>query len=261
MDKIVSEERNPFVGRRLEKNEVHIWRLEPEPSVDLSRYFGLLDGNERDRAQRFRFPHLTRSFIVDHGRLRLILGAYAGLNPEELVFVTNEFGKPEIANTEHAKQAGSLRFNLSHTAGLTLLAVCLDAPLGVDVEAVRPMSDWQEVARSHFSPREIAALHSAPVPDRQNAFFRCWTRKEAFLKANGHGLSMPLDSFTVSLTLGESPALLACAWDPGETSRWSLVSLSLGPEFAGALAIQRGEWKIQFLDWAAQTGSNRSETS
>jgi 4'-phosphopantetheinyl transferase len=113
------------------------------------------------------------------------------------------------------------------------------------------MDDWQEIARSHFALREIAALHGFDESDRQNAFFRCWTRKEAFLKANGRGLSMPLDSFTVSLAPEEFPALLDCAWAPQEISRWSLVSLDLGPEFAGALAIQCGEWKIRFFDWAA----------
>ncbi|HEX3470576.1 MAG TPA: 4'-phosphopantetheinyl transferase superfamily protein [Silvibacterium sp.] len=229
---------------RLEKGEVHIWRLEPEPAVELSHYFHLLDRGEQDRAGRFRFQHLTRSFIVDHGRLRLILGAYTRSNPEDLVFSLNKFGKPRLEDLD-----SGLRFNLSHTEGLTLLALCLDAEIGIDVEAVRPMEDWQEVARSHFSIRENDALKSTIRSDRQNAFFRCWTRKEAFLKANGHGLSMPLDSFAVSLAPEEFPALLDCAWDPHETSRWLLFSLELGQKFIGALAIENHEWKIRSFDW------------
>ena len=234
---------------RLEKGEVHIWRLEPEPAVELARYFRLLDRDEQDRAGRFRFQHLTRSFIVDHGRLRLILGAYTQSHPEDLVFSLNKFGKPCLDGPHRG-----LHFNLSHTEGLTLLALCLDSEVGIDVEAVRPMEDWREVAQSHFSARENKALHSTIESDRQKAFFRCWTRKEAFLKANGCGLSMPLDSFAVSLAPEEFPALLDCAWDPHETSRWSLFSLALGENFIGALALENREWKIRFFDWAALAG-------
>ena len=108
---------NPPVGDqnpacRPGDNEVHIWRLEPEPLVDLSRYSDLLSSDEQQRAARFRFPHLTRNFIVDHGRMRLILGAYTGIAPRDLVFTFNEFGKPELAN-----DSASIRFNLSIQTG------------------------------------------------------------------------------------------------------------------------------------------------
>lgn len=231
----------------LEDGEVHIWRLRPEPSVELSRYFQILSDDEQNRARRFRFSHLTRNFIVDHGRLRLLLGAYTQSRPEDLVFAENSFGKPQLTNHR-------LRFNLSHTDGLSLLAVCLRSEVGIDVEAVRPMVDWAAVAQSHFSPNEYAALHSTIESDRQNAFYRCWTRKEAFLKADGHGLSMPLDSFAVSLAPEEFPELLSCEWDSREPSRWSLVSLALGPHFIGALAIERRDWKIRIFEWAALAG-------
>ena len=227
-------------------NEVHIWRLEPEPLVDLSGYSDLLSGDEQQRAARFRFPHLTRNFIVDHGRMRLILGAYAGVAPRDLIFTFNEFGKPELADV-----SASLRFNLSHTNGLSLLALCLDSPVGIDVEAVRPMNDWSDIAQSHFSQSEIAALQETAEADRQNAFFRCWTRKEAFLKAHGRGLSIPLDSFAVSLDREETPSLLECKWDPEETRRWSFVSLDLGAQFAGALAVRGKDWSVRHFDWIA----------
>ena len=231
---------------RLEENEVHIWRLEPEPLVDLSRYSDLLSSDEQQRAARFRFPHLTRNFIVDHGRMRLILGAYTGVAPRDLGFAFNEFGKPELAN-----DSTSLRFNLSHTNGLSLLALCLDSPVGIDVEAVRPMDDWSDIAQSHFSQSEITALQETAEADRQNAFFRCWTRKEAFLKAHGRGLSIPLDSFAVGLDREERPALLECKWDPEETKRWSFLSLDFGAQFAGALAVRRRNWKVRHFDWIA----------
>jgi 4'-phosphopantetheinyl transferase len=250
MGDLRSEEYNPAAGRRLEKSEVHIWRLDPEPDADLTRYLRILSSEERDRAARFRFPHLTHNFITDHGRLRLILGAYAQIDPEDLRFAVNEFGKPEIANG-----FVSLRFNLSHTQRLSLVAVCREAAIGIDVEACRPMPDLEEIAKSHFSRREIAALQETIEPDRQNAFFRCWTRKEAFIKAQGRGLSIPLDSFAVSLGPEAFPAILECAWDPEEPARWQLFSLPLDEGFMGALAITRGEWTITAFPWA---GENRN---
>jgi len=229
----------------LDDGEVHIWRLQPESAADLSRYSQLLSHEEQDRASRFHHPHLTRNFVVDHARLRLILGTYTRSSPADLVFTANKFGKPELANP-----ASSFRFNLSHTEGISLLAVCRDSPVGIDVEAARPMNDWRNVADCHFAPQELTALLDTPGFDRQNAFFRCWTRKEAFLKAHGRGLSIALDSFAVSVANEDFPQLLECAWDRNEIERWSLFSLDLGPQFIGALAILRSEWKIRSFDWS-----------
>jgi 4'-phosphopantetheinyl transferase len=208
-----------------------------------------LGRDERERAARFRFPHLTRNFLVNHGRLRLILGAYSGIAPEDIAFSMNEFGKPELANAAASGPHGRLRFNLSHTEGLALLALCRGADVGTDVEAVRSMSDFELIAESHFSESEVAALQAFDAGERQRAFFRCWTRKEAFLKAHGRGLSIPLDSFAVSLAEEERPALLECRWDPAETARWSLFSLDPEPGFIGALAIERGDWQIDTFEW------------
>jgi len=242
-------ERNPAAQRALAGGEIHLWRLRPEPDADLARYLRMLGAEERDRAARFRFPHLRHNFTSDHGRMRRILSAYAGIAPEDLVFQANEYGKPELANREAADLPGRLRFNLSHTEGMTLLALCIDSDLGVDVEAVRPMSDLELIARSHFSASEIAALEAVDASERQQAFFRCWTRKEAFLKAHGSGLSIPLDSFAVSLADEETPTLLECRWGPGENQRWSLFSLDPGKEFIGAVAVGRGDWRIHWFDW------------
>lgn len=181
--------------------------------------------------------------------MRLILGAYTGIAPEDIAFNVNEFGKPELANAAASGPEGRLRFNLSHTEGLTLLAVCREADLGVDIEAARPMRDLELIAQSHFSETEVAALQAVDPAERQRAFFRCWTRKEAFLKAHGRGLSIPLDSFAVSLAEEETPALLECRWDPAETVRWSLFSLDPEPNFIGALAIERGDWGICMFEW------------
>jgi 4'-phosphopantetheinyl transferase len=173
--------------------------------------------------------------------------------PEDIAFNVNKFGKPELANAAASGPEGRLRFNLSHTKGLTLLALCLGADVGVDTEAVRSMADLELIAESHFSESESAALQAIDPAERQRAFFRCWTRKEAFLKAHGRGLSIPLDSFAVSLAEEETPALLECRWDPAETMRWSLFSLDAEPDFIGALAIERGDWRISVFKWGETT--------
>jgi 4'-phosphopantetheinyl transferase len=229
---------------RLRSHEIHVWKLGPEPDANRTRYFSLLSREEQDKAQRFRFEHLTHSYVLDHGRLRQILAAYTHVAAEDLVFAASEYGKPRLATP-----ADGLRFNLAHTNGLALIALCLDSEIGVDVEAVRPMEDWRDIAQSHFSPREHDALLRTPESDQQNAFFRCWTRKEAFLKANGFGLSKPLDAFSVSIAEEDFPVLLDCAWDAGEPGRWSLMSLPLEVPFAGALAVERGDWTISGFEW------------
>ncbi len=243
---------------RLEPGEVHLWMLHPEPNVDLAPWLRLLSPAEQQRAARFHFPHLTRNFIADHARLRLILGAYTQTAAGDLTFSENAYGKPRLQNP-----ASPVHFNLSHTAGLTLLALCLNSELGLDVEAIRPMDDWRDVARSHFSASENDALHRTAEADRQHAFFRCWTRKEAFLKASGEGLSRPLEAFSVSLDREAFPAFLSCAWDESETTRWSLVSLDPGPGFAGALALRSREpqnpWVIRTFNGAALSPNPHTE--
>lgn len=232
---------------RLGAGEVHLWKLEPVTVQQPEHWLGLLDAEEQARAARFRFAHLTQNFIADHARLRILLGHYLATAPKKLRFTKNAYGKPALAHPETR-----LRFNLSHTAGFTLLAISLDHELGVDVEAVRPMEDWQEIAASHFSAAENAELRSFDASDRNDAFFRCWTRKEAFLKASGEGLSKPLDAFSVSIANTTYPRFLSCEWNPEETQRWMLVSLDLGAGFAGALALhpRNGEelWQVVLLD-------------
>ena len=240
----------PAARHTLAHGEVHIWKLETEPKADLEPYSRLLSPEEQNRAARFRFPHLTHNFVVDHGRMRLIIGSYTGIAPEDIAYSVNEFGKPELANPEAADLPGRLRFNLSHTEGLALLAVCLDADIGVDVEAVRAINDLKLIAQSHFSPREIAALQDFAPAEQQLAFFRCWTRKEAFLKAHGQGLSIPLDSFAVSLAEEDRPVLLDCRWKPEEVNRWSFFSLDPGRGYASALAIEGAQWRICWALWA-----------
>jgi 4'-phosphopantetheinyl transferase len=236
---------------QLAAGEVHLWKLEPLTGLQPSSWLSLLDAEEQARASRFRFPHLTHSFVADHARQRLLLGHYTQTAPAAIRYQQNNYGKPSFASPE-TNVVTPVHFNLSHTEGMTLLAVCLDHELGVDVEALRPMDDWEEIAATHFSAAENAELRSFDAADRSHAFFRCWTRKEAFLKASGEGLSKPLDAFSISIARTSDPSFLACEWNPEETKRWILKSLSLGEGFTGALALQHRNgaepWKIVVFD-------------
>jgi 4'-phosphopantetheinyl transferase len=230
----------------LKAHDVHLWTLAPR-SEEVAEYTSLLSLKEMDRAQRFRYPALFERFVSDHGRLRLLLAAYLDADPRGLLFLENDQGKPRLSGPDCR-----LRFNMSHTQGLTMIAVCLDAELGVDVEVMRPIEDRDAIAEQHFSPMESQALQAQPAAERDAAFLRCWTRKEAYIKARGQGLSLPLDQFAVSLAPHDRAALVHCAWDEHEPYRWMIEHLQPMPGYIGALAIEQGSWSMLHFTWPSQ---------
>jgi 4'-phosphopantetheinyl transferase len=235
----------------LKVQEVHLWAL-PSGTKEIVDYTSLLSSMEMDRARRFRFSDLSERFVLDHGRLRLLLGAYLEIDPRSLVFAENKQGKPRVSLSDCR-----LRFNMSHTRGLTMIAVCLDAELGVDVEELRVIEDRDAIAASHFSPLESHTLQAQPEEERDKAFLRCWTRKEAYIKARGEGLSLPLDQFAVTLSSGDRPALLHCAWDEREPQRWRIEHLQPTAAHVGALTIEQGNWSFLHFIWPA--GNQRQQ--
>jgi 4'-phosphopantetheinyl transferase len=172
----------------------------------LERLSEMLSPEERARADRFHFRRDRDRFVVRHGMLRSILGAYLHLDPRDLRFSLNQHGKPALTDT-----GGGLSFSLSHSNALAVYAIGPGPRLGVDVELLRPMPAQRDVAECFFSSREVAALRSLPAPLQSVAFFTCWTRKEAYVKATGEGLTCPLDQFDVSLAPDEPAALLTTA--------------------------------------------------
>ena len=213
---------------------VHAWRasLEAPPDV-LQQYRDTLIGNEVTRADRFCFERDCTRFTVAPGVLRAILGRYLHRDPACLRFRYNRFGKPEI---DIAQGAVSLCFNMSHSADLALYAVALGREVGVDVEEVRDGVEYAPIAAYAFSPNENEALRMLTPHQRTAGFFNCWTRKEAYIKARGMGLSLPLNQFDVSLVPGEPAALLRTIGEPEAVRNWSLQELALGPDFIGAVA-------------------------
>jgi 4'-phosphopantetheinyl transferase len=235
---------------RLDDDEVHVWRCNLDQSMSVRQ--GLIDTlaeDERARAARFHFDEDRNHFIVARGTLRAMLGYYLNLNPASLRFCYGEYGKPMLA-----KELGgeSLRFNLSHSDGLALFAVTRGREIGIDLERIRPGLSDERIAERFFSTGEVRALRELPHHLQDEAFFNCWTRKEAYIKARGEGLSIPLSEFEVSLAPGESAALLSTKRDPREAARWSIRELFPAPGFVAAVVVEGSDWQLRCLQWSQQ---------
>jgi 4'-phosphopantetheinyl transferase len=228
-------------------DEVHVWCAALEVTTSHLRYLqNMLSADELARASRFHFPKDRRRFIVARGVLRSLLGLYLGLEPRQLCFCYGAYGKPALVPT--SGEAG-LRFNVSHSHELALYAVTYGREIGVDIEYIRTNVSCEEIAERFFSSRERALLRTLPAPLKYDAFFHCWTRKEAYIKARGEGLSLPLDQFDVAFAPGEPAALLATRWAPREASRWVLRELTPGPGYAAALAVGGHGWRLACWQW------------
>ena len=225
-------------------NEVHVWRarLDAPWSWTLDEALSLED---RTRADRFRFESDRRKFCVARASLRLILGRYLKIRPGKLQIDTGDYGKPYFAD---AKASQGLRFNLSHSHQLALIAIARDREVGVDVEYVRGNFVTDEVAGHFFSPAEAEQLRALPAEVKTQSFFNCWTRKEAYIKARGEGLHCQLDQFDVSLTPGSPAMLLNNRLDTNEVTRWSFRDLFPAPGYASTLAIERGLSRLVLWD-------------
>jgi 4'-phosphopantetheinyl transferase len=217
--------------------EVHVWFLELGASDPLvEECFRTLSADERERASRFRFEHLRSEFSLSRGMLRLLLGRYLAVEPARLQFAYGARGKPQLASPE-----SPLRFNLAHSGMLAAYAFAVGCEVGIDVERMRPLDDAEDLVRRFFSPAERDEWLDLDPSRRNEAFYHCWTSKEAYIKASGDGLSTPLDSFRVSLRPDEPAALLRVAGDPAAAGKWSLWSLRPADGYVGSLALpQRG---------------------
>ncbi len=207
-----------------------------------------LSPDEQQRAGRFRVPQARARFTAARSILRSILGAYLGRPPAQVLFQYGGKGKPCLAPGNHADD---LRFNLSHSHGVALYAVARGREIGIDLERILPGRDHERLARRFFSAQETAAMMALPPEERLGAFFRCWTLKEAYLKARGEGLALPLASFSVSLSPDRPAALLSVDGDEDEPSRWWLTSIQAGPGFAAALAAEGQPAGLRLWEWAA----------
>ncbi|MEO6809945.1 MAG: 4'-phosphopantetheinyl transferase superfamily protein [Isosphaeraceae bacterium] len=244
-------------GPRVGDEDVHVWRIPlDQPKGVVGRLRRVLSEDERERADRFRMELHRDHFTAGRGVLRQILGGYLGVGADALVFRKGTFGKPGLAGAEGES---SIRFNLTHSGGLALLAVTSRREVGVDIEQVRPMDDAEQIITRFFSRKEQADFLSLPRGQRTAAFFRGWTRKEAYMKATGEGFALALDRFDVSISPDEPARLLHVEGRPGEPERWSLADLAPGPGFQGALVVEASGWRLTGFQFDADKSLLRLE--
>ena len=216
---------------QLSTDAIHIWVLSlAEFSSQLPEFERVLAKEEVERASRFRFDHLREAYTLTRGALRHILGRYLDHDPAKISLRCTEKGKPELC------PPATLHFNLSHSHGLAAIAFATGCPVGIDLERFRPLRDMLEIAARYFCAEEASELLTLPPLQREPAFFACWTRKEAFMKATGDGFDCPLNSFRVNLVPESDARLIHIHGDPVAAEKWSLHDLRIAPGFAAALA-------------------------
>ena len=229
----------------LEEKEVHVWCADLEPAADqLAALQESVTAVEVERADRFRFWRHKRRYIAGRGILRVLLGRYLNISPHEVEIAYSEYGKPFLPTDR-------IQFNLSHSKRTALFAFCLTAGVGVDLEKIRPISDAEGIAARFFSTSEHARFQALPADKRSEAFFACWTRKEAFIKALGEGLSYPLRDFDVCFSPGEKAKMITIDGSTEEADRWSLFSLSPVTGYTAALAVKGQGWHLSRRQYQA----------
>jgi 4'-phosphopantetheinyl transferase len=227
----------------LRRDEVHVWRIRLDHTIAyLPCLAALLAADERREAERYRMAADRARYVAGRGALRCLLARYLDTLPQQVPIEHGERGKPRLADFASAM---SLQFNLSHSGQLLLIAIAAGRAIGIDVEDARRNLEVERIAERFFSVCERAALASLPAPLRREAFFACWTRKEAYLKAKGDGLALPLDWFDVSVLPGGPARLLATRPDPDEARRWTLHDLDVGPDHKGALAVEGDDCQLR----------------
>jgi 4'-phosphopantetheinyl transferase len=229
--------------------DVHVWRIGLDRS-DTSQLGTVLSPDERTRAARFYFERDRARFVVARAALRHILGDYLGIPPAEMAFVYGTHGKPSLAAPWF-----DLCFNLSHSRAVGLCAVTRGRAIGVDVEQIRPLDDADALAEHLFSPRERASLRRLSGERKLRGFFNAWTRKEAFIKALGDGLSHPLESFDVSLAPGAPARLESIDGDPVAAARWSLSALDVDPVHPAAVVVAGHTRSVTVRCWPGDSAS------
>ena len=230
--------------------EARIWSADLEPGAQAVDHLeALLSPDERARAARFHFRRDAMRWIVARASLREILGACLDVGPRAVAFAHGEKGKPGLAT-----RAGDLdlQFSLAHSAELAVYAVTVGCPVGVDVERLRAVPGMDRIAERTFSPEECAALRALPVALRTAGFFNCWTRKEAYIKAVGVGLSYPLARFSVSLAPGEPVRLRSVEIDPAHAETWTMTALAPRDGFVGAVVVGARPVRVVCERWAAR---------
>lgn len=225
---------------QLSENELQIWYTDLDShieQIDLLECF--LSGSEKQRAGKYVFARDKNRFIISRAILRLLLGRYLNADPKAMEFIYSSYGKPGIEGSQ-------VRFNLSHSGGKAVYAFALNSDIGIDIEKMRSDFDEMDLAGKYFSSDEIESLKLLPANLRKKGFFHCWTRKEAFIKAKGEGLSMKLDSFTVPVLPFYSEEYLPVRSDSLKEESWKIKILKVTEDFSAAAAIMKDYSEVRY---------------
>jgi 4'-phosphopantetheinyl transferase len=249
----------PSINLALEKNEIHVWRASLDlPAIEMHQLQTTLTQDERNRAARFYFQKDRERYIACRGFLREILGRYLNGAPSEIRLSYGPCGKPELASSMCRRD---ISFNVSHSHGLALIAIAREREVGVDIEYIRQGVEIESIAEHFFAPSENAVIRALTGCQQRETFYQCWTRKEAFLKARGDGMTCPLDQFEVSVEPGSPAALLSAHGDSRESMRWSLQELAIDDGYVATVAAEGQGWHVICWEWLARENGNQAVCS
>jgi 4'-phosphopantetheinyl transferase len=232
----------------LEAGELHVWRawLDQQTAVYLRQLRELLSEDERERAARFHFPIHRERYIVARGTLRVLLGRYLNCTPETISFTYGPQGKPALADVTTPER---LEFNVAHSEQVALFGFVWGRPVGVDVEHVRSLKDMDQIASRFFSAEEYRIWQAVSAEQQDQAFFNCWTRKEAYIKVIGEGLTHPLDRFVVTLKPGEVGRLITVDGSAALANKWQMEALYPAAGYVAAVAVEGGWERLRCWYW------------
>jgi 4'-phosphopantetheinyl transferase len=226
--------------------EVHVWRAKLGWRANIAKLRENLSLDERERADRFHFAADRMRYVIGRAMSRSLLSRCLRIAPECVKFALTNAGKPILAMDP---QQMSLDFNISHSGDFVLLALARGRKVGIDIELISRTVEIEAIAARLFSKQEYACLRALPTSIRHEAFYSCWTRKEAYLKARGDGLGLALDAFDVTFLPDQMPRLVETRHDTGEKSRWTLQDLDVEPNYKAALAIEGTDYQSKLWDW------------
>ena len=217
------------------RGEVHLWRKPLAANEEeLNSFNQVLNAEELDRSGRFYFPRHRNRYTIARATLRQLLGGYLNMPAPAVQLEYGEFGKPRL----HRGHASKLTFNLSHAGGYALYGFTHADAIGVDLEAENKVVKVDKLVHRFFSPDEARQVLALPAAERHAAFYRTWTRKEAFIKAHGAGLHLDLDQFSVTVDLAKPVSLTEVKWAPGEADDWAMASFEVAEHLPGAVVTK-----------------------